>query len=149
MTNKHVLAGAVDIKVLFSDGSLVSARRLAASALIDLAVLKVDVDHKLPSLEWGDSDALQVGDPVLTIGNALNWGTSVSGGIVSGLNRNLMDSPFDESHPDGRNDQPWQLGRSTDRSDWESGWHRYGAVQSAKWWLHRNWLRHTSQYGQI
>ena len=58
-------------------------------------MLKVDVDHKLPSLEWGNSDDLRAGDPVLTVGNALGWGTSVSAGIVSGLNRNLMDSPFD------------------------------------------------------
>jgi serine protease Do len=95
VTNKHVVDGAIDIKALFSDGSLVSAHLLAASSLVDLAVLKVDVDHKLTSLEWGDSGALQVGDPVLTIGNELNWGTSVSAGIVSGLNRNLMDSAFD------------------------------------------------------
>lgn len=95
VTNKHVIDGAIDIKALFSDGSLVSAHLLAASALDDLAVLKVDVDHKLPSLEWGDSDALRVADPVLTVGNALNWGTSVSAGIVSGLNRNLMDTAFD------------------------------------------------------
>ncbi len=95
VTNKHVIDGAIDIKALFSDGSLVSAHLLAASSLVDLAVLKVDVDHKLPSLEWGDSDALRVADPVLTIGNELNWGTSVSAGIVSGLNRNLMDTAFD------------------------------------------------------
>ena len=58
-------------------------------------MLKVDVGHPLASLKWGDSDALQVGDPVLTIGNALDIGISVSAGIVSGLNRNLEDSPFD------------------------------------------------------
>ena len=95
VTNKHVIDGAFDIKATLSDGTLVSARLLAASPLVDIAVLKVDVDHMLPSLEWGNSDDLQAGDPVLTIGNALGWGTSVSAGIVSGLNRNLMDSPFD------------------------------------------------------
>ena len=95
ITNKHVIAGAFDVKATLSDGTLVSARLLAASPLLDIAVLKVDVDHKLPSLEWGNSDDLRAGDPVLTVGNALGWGTSVSAGIVSGLNRNLMDSPFD------------------------------------------------------
>lgn len=95
VTNKHVIDGAVDIKVAFNDGSLTLARLLAFSPLIDLALLKVDVGHPLPTLAWGDSDSLQVGDPVLTIGNQLGWGTSVSAGIVSGLNRNLQDSPFD------------------------------------------------------
>ena len=55
----------------------------------------MDVDHPLPALKWGDSDRLQVGDPVLTIGNPLGLGMSVSAGIVSALNRNLHDSPFD------------------------------------------------------
>ena len=95
VTNKHVINGAFDVKATLNDGTLVSARLIAASALLDIAVLKVDVDHKLPSLEWGNSDDLQAGDPVLTVGNGLGWGTSVSAGIVSGLNRNLMDLPFD------------------------------------------------------
>ncbi len=95
VTNKHVIDGAFDIRVLLNDGSLASAQALALSPLSDLALLKVTVDHPLPTLAWGDSGALQVGDQVLTIGNQLNWGTSVSAGIVSGLNRNLKDSPFD------------------------------------------------------
>jgi serine protease Do len=63
--------------------------------MLDLALLKVDVGHPLPTLEWGNSDTLQVGDPVLTIGNQLNVGLSVAAGIVSGLNRDLQDSAFD------------------------------------------------------
>jgi serine protease Do len=95
VTNRHVVDGAFDIKATLTDGTLLSANLVAASPLVDVAVLKVDAGRPLPSLEWGDSDALQVGDPVLTIGNALDWATSVSAGIVSGLNRNLRDSPFD------------------------------------------------------
>ena len=81
--------------VIFSNGDRAPARLLAAAAMTDLAVLKVDVDHPLPALKWANSDALQVGDPVLTIGNPLGLGMSVSAGIVSALNRNLHDSPFD------------------------------------------------------
>jgi len=95
VTNKHVIDGALDVKVVFSNGDRVSARLIAAAAMLDLAILKVDVGHPLPTLEWGNSDALQVGDPVLTIGNQLNVGLSVAAGIVSGLNRDLQDSPFD------------------------------------------------------
>ena len=69
VTNKHVIDGALDVKVVFSNGDRVPARLIAAAAMLDLAILKVDVDHPLPTLEWGDSEALQVGDPVLTMGN--------------------------------------------------------------------------------
>jgi serine protease Do len=95
VTNRHVIDGAIQMRVLFNDGSQISARLLAASPLTDVALLKVDVDHPLPTLDWGNSDSLQVGDPVLTIGNDLDWGASVSAGIISGLNRNLQDTPFD------------------------------------------------------
>jgi serine protease Do len=95
VTNKHVIDGAIDIKVLLSTGDRVPGRLLAVAAMIDLAVVKVDVDHPLPTLKWGNSESLRVGDPVLTIGNALALGMSVSGGIVSALNRDIQDTPFD------------------------------------------------------
>jgi serine protease Do len=63
--------------------------------MVDIAVLKIDADHPLPFLKWGNSDALKVGDSVLTFGNGLAIGLSVSAGIVSALNRDLQDSPFD------------------------------------------------------
>ena len=65
VTNKHVVEGAIDLHVIFSPGDRASARLLAAAAMVDLAVLKVDVGHPLPALKWGDSDALQIGDPLL------------------------------------------------------------------------------------
>ncbi len=95
VTNKHVVDGALDIKVVLADGTVLPATLVDASPLVDLAVVQVNADHPLPSLDWGDSEALQVGQSVLTIGNGLDWSSSVSAGIVSALNRNLMDSPFD------------------------------------------------------
>ena len=71
VTNKHVVDGALDMHVIFSNGDRVPARLLAAAAMLDLAVLKVDVGHPLPALKWANSDALRIGDPVLTIGNPL------------------------------------------------------------------------------
>ena len=95
VTNKHVVDGALGFTVIFSNGDRLHAKLLVAAEMLDLALLKVDVDHPIPSLKWGDSDALQVGDPVLTIGNPLGLGMSASAGIVSALNRDLQDSPFD------------------------------------------------------
>jgi serine protease Do len=96
VTNKHVVDGALQIHVIFSNGDVVPAHLIVAGSMLDLAVVKVDVDHPLPALKWGKSDKLQVGDPVLTMGNPLGLGMSVSAGIVSALNRNLQDGPFSD-----------------------------------------------------
>ncbi len=95
VTNKHVIDGALDIKAVLNDGDRVSAKLIAVAAMLDLALIKIDVDRPLPVLKWGNSEALRVGDPVLTIGNPLGIGMSVSAGIVSGLNRDIQDTPFD------------------------------------------------------
>lgn len=96
-TNKHVIKGAIRIMITFADGHTVPAQLLAAAGLTDLAALKVNVDHPLPFLKFGDSDKIRIGDPVLAIGDPLGVGMSVSSGIISALNRNIMDSPFDEN----------------------------------------------------
>ncbi len=96
VTNKHVIDGAFDIKIIFADGDRVPGKLLAVAAMADIAVVKVSVDHPLPALEWGDSEKLLVGEPVLTIGNPLGLGMSVSSGIVSALNRDIQDTPFDD-----------------------------------------------------
>jgi serine protease Do len=96
VTNWHVVSGAYEVIVTFSDGSRAKAEISAAARPIDIALLKVDVGHDLPAATWGDSRTVQVGDPVLAIGNPLGIGMSVSGGIVSALNRNIMDTPYDD-----------------------------------------------------
>jgi serine protease Do len=95
-TNWHVVAGAYEMIVTFSDGTRAKAELVNASPLVDLALLRVDVGKKLPAVEWADSAKVQVGDPVLAIGNPLGIGMSVSGGIVSAMNRNIMDTPYDD-----------------------------------------------------
>ena len=96
LTNKHVIAGAFRITVTLHDGTEVPAHLVAAAKLVDLAVIKINVGHKLPTLTLAGPDAVRPGDPVLAVGNPLGVGTSLSAGIVSGLNRSLMMSPFDD-----------------------------------------------------
>lgn len=96
VTNKHVIDGAIQITAILDNGDRLPAKLTAVAAMIDLAVLKITVDHKLPYLKWGDSRELRVGDSVLTIGNPLGLGVSVSAGIVSALNRDIQDTPFDQ-----------------------------------------------------
>jgi len=94
-TNAHVIDGAFEIYVTFSDGSRAKAEVLNAARIIDIALLKVDVGRPLAAVTWADSDKVQIGDPVLAIGNPLGIGQSVTAGIVSALNRNIMDTPYD------------------------------------------------------
>ena len=85
VTNNHVIAGANTIEVAFADGRTLAADVVGRDDGADLAVLKVDATD-LPVVELGDSDALQVGDEVVAIGNALalEGGLTVTRGIISG-----------------------------------------------------------------
>jgi serine protease Do len=96
VTNWHVVDGAFEIYVTFSDGQRVKADVMNAARIIDIALLKVNAGRKLAAVRWGDSTKVQIGDPVLAIGNPLGVGLSVTAGIVSALNRNIMDTPYDD-----------------------------------------------------
>ena len=96
VTNYHVVEDAFEITVMFSDGSRLPGKILSASRLADLALLKVTADHLLTAAHWGNSDLLQVGDQVFAAGNPFGLGLSISGGIVSGLNRDIQNSPYDD-----------------------------------------------------
>ncbi|MFL5254788.1 MAG: trypsin-like peptidase domain-containing protein [Rhodopila sp.] len=96
VTNYHVVENAFEITLKFSDGTVVPGTAIHASRIADLALVKVQVNHPLPAAQWGDSDALQVGDQVFAAGNPFGLGISVSAGIVSALNRDIQNSPYDD-----------------------------------------------------
>ena len=88
LTNHHVINGGTDIKVALTDRREYTARVLLSDPRTDLAVLKIDPGPDiLPSLEFGDSDRIQVGDLVLAIGDPFSVGQTVTSGIVSALAR--------------------------------------------------------------
>ena len=86
VTNSHVVEGARDIKVRLADGDIVDAKIKGQDDSHDLAVLTIERTG-LAAAVLGDSDQMNVGDPVVAIGNALGLGISVTTGIVSGLDR--------------------------------------------------------------
>jgi serine protease Do len=94
-TNYHVVEDAQEITVTLQDKTLLRAHIFAQAKVGDLALLQVQVGHPVPTLRFGDSDEIRVGDPVLAVGNPLGFGGSVSAGIVSALNRELGVTPFD------------------------------------------------------
>jgi S1-C subfamily serine protease len=84
VTNYHVVRGASSIEVSFSNQETRSAKVVGTDPSTDLAVLKVDVDAKaLTPLSLADSDEVQVGDPVVAIGNPFGLERTVTAGIVS------------------------------------------------------------------
>jgi Do/DeqQ family serine protease len=89
LTNNHVVEGASEIEVVLNDSRRARAKVIGTDPETDLAILKVALD-RLPVITLGNSDALQVGDQVLAIGNPFGVGQTVTGGIVSALGRNQL-----------------------------------------------------------
>ncbi len=88
VTNNHVVQGGTDIVVALSDKREFKAKVLMADPRTDLAVLKIDTKgEKLPVVQFGDSDKLEVGDLVLAVGDPFGVGQTVTMGIVSALAR--------------------------------------------------------------
>ena len=88
VTNAHVVAGADYVQVVFWDNSVLEASLVGFDADEDLAVLKVDAQNLTPA-EFGDSDALNCGDPVAAIGDPLGYRSTITDGIVSALDREV------------------------------------------------------------
>jgi serine protease DegQ len=89
LTNHHVVSGADDIQLVFADGRVLKARITGSDPESDLAVLKADATG-LPSITFGSLEHVEVGDPVLAIGNAFGFGHTVTSGIVSALGRTSL-----------------------------------------------------------
>ncbi|WP_143890189.1 S1C family serine protease [Tepidimonas alkaliphilus] len=89
LTNNHVVEGADEIVVQLSDGRQATAAVIGTDPDTDLAVLRVQL-RDLPAIVLGRSDALQVGDRVLAIGNPFGVGQTVTAGIVSALGRSQL-----------------------------------------------------------
>lgn len=104
-TNNHVVEGSDAIEVMFSDGEVAEAELIGADEYTDLAVLSIDAAHVESVAEFGDSDALTLGEPAIAIGSPLGseFALSVTAGVVSGFNRSV---PVDI---DGDGSLDWEM----------------------------------------
>ena len=91
VTNHHVIEGMTEVKVSLADRREFEADVLLRDPKTDLAVLRLKSRDRFPALELGDSDALEVGDIVLAIGNPFGVGQTVTQGIISALARTHVD----------------------------------------------------------
>jgi serine protease Do len=96
VTNNHVVGDATKVEVTLQDGSKYPAKIIGRDPRTDLAVLKIDADKKLPYVSFGNSDASQVGDWVVAVGNPFGLGGTVTTGIVSARGRDIHTSQFDD-----------------------------------------------------
>lgn len=94
LTNAHVIEGATEVRIALTDGREFAVDIVIEDKQTDLAVLRVrqPVDAKFQAITFADSDALQVGDLVLAIGNPFGVGQTVTSGIVSALARTGVES---------------------------------------------------------
>src|SRR5215469_14370257 len=96
VTNNHVVANAEKVTVTFQDNSQHSAKVVGRDPKTDVALLKIETNHKLPYVTWGNSDDTKVGDWVVAVGNPFGLGGTVTAGIVSALGRNINEGPYDD-----------------------------------------------------
>ncbi|MDD2972456.1 MAG: trypsin-like peptidase domain-containing protein [Lachnospiraceae bacterium] len=97
-TNYHVVEGADSLKIQFIDGTEADAQMKGSDSGMDLAVMAVQLDslsdatkNTIVIAKLGDSDSLKVGEPAIAIGNSLGYGQSVTTGVISAVNRSIVD----------------------------------------------------------
>ncbi len=96
VTNNHVIAEAEEINVILHDDTVLSAEVVGRDEKTDLALLKVEPRAPLPHVDWGDSDAMRIGDWVIAIGNPFGLGGTVTAGIISARARDINSGPYDD-----------------------------------------------------
>jgi serine protease Do len=95
LTNEHVVDGADEIKVRLDDGRSFTAAVKGQDSKLDIALLKIDAGGELPAARLGDSEALEVGEWVMAIGNPFGLSETVTVGIVSAKGRVIGAGPYD------------------------------------------------------
>jgi serine protease Do len=96
LTNNHVVDEARAVKVTFQDRRQFDAKVVGRDDRTDIALLKIDAKEALPWVELGSSDAAQVGDFVMAIGNPFGLGHTVTTGIISAKGRVIGAGPYDD-----------------------------------------------------
>jgi len=92
LTNYHVIADAQEIIVILADGREFTATIIGQDPGTDLALIKVESDEDLPTATLGDSDAIEVGEWVVAIGNPRGFDWTVTAGVISARGREIVNS---------------------------------------------------------
>ena len=96
VTNNHVVDKADKIDVTLTDGRKFDAKLIGRDEKTDLALLKINAEKPLPFVNFGDSNAMRVGDWVMAVGTPFGLGGTVTAGIVSARGRDIHAGPYDD-----------------------------------------------------
>jgi len=96
VTNHHVIKNAEEIQVKLKNGKEYDAKIEGTDATTDLALIKIEADGDLPTLDLGDSDSLQIGQWIIAIGNPFGLEHTVTAGIISAKGRVIGAGPYDD-----------------------------------------------------
>ncbi len=95
VTSAHVVEGMDEVTVTLNDGTALTGKVAGRDPKTDLAVVKID-KAGLPPVVFGDSDAAEIGEPVMAVGNPFGLGNTVTAGIVSARSRDIQVGPYDD-----------------------------------------------------
>lgn len=97
VTNNHVIDNADQISITLADGDSYDATLVGTDPSTDIALLKIDSDGEtFPTVAWGDSDSLRIGNWVVAVGGPFGLSGTVTAGIVSATGRDLNAGPYDD-----------------------------------------------------
>jgi serine protease Do len=96
LTNYHLLDGAESVEIRLPDGRRFTSRDWRGDRKTDLAIIRIVTDKPLPTLSFGDSEAMEVGDRVLAVGAPFGLTSSVTHGIISAKSRNLRLNQYED-----------------------------------------------------
>jgi len=96
VTNFHVVNGADQVEVTLKDGRKFLSKNIKVDPKTDLAIIHLDTKESLPTLEWGDSSAMEIGDRVLAVGAPFGLKGTVTNGIVSSKGRSLQLNMYED-----------------------------------------------------
>ncbi|WP_396209221.1 Do family serine endopeptidase [Flavobacterium sp.] len=91
VTNNHVIQNATELEVTLNNNKSYKAKLVGTDSKMDIALLKIEADEKLPYTIFGNSDEIKIGEWVLAVGNPYNLNSTVTAGIVSAKARNLAN----------------------------------------------------------
>jgi len=92
VTNNHVIKDASEIEITLNNKKSYTAKLIGTDSKMDIALLKIDADEKLPYTAFANSDSVKIGEWVLAVGNPYNLTSTVTAGIISAKARNLDTS---------------------------------------------------------
>jgi serine protease Do len=96
LTNDHVVHGAKQVEIHLQDGRKFVSKNILTDPKTDLAIVRLDAKEPLPSLELGDSDAVEIGDRVLAVGAPLGMSGTVTSGIISAKGRDIHMNMYED-----------------------------------------------------